>query len=107
MRKLNKLVHPNNLAWIPMDDAIAKRLIVIVDKCRIKTTLIKMSIIDELEFCLEESDDSIGLYVREWSYIIDAIDEKLKSKQTAMYDELLAFRENLVKSINKLDKEVK
>ncbi len=105
MRKLNKKVHPNNLAWMETDVPILERLAVIVDKCRIKTTLVKMSIIDELEFCMETPDEPTGLYVREWSYIIEAVDEKLKSKQTKMYDELLEFREELVRIINLMEKE--
>lgn len=72
-----------------------KLLCKVIDKCRIKTSLNKESIIDELRYAVSDDNGNAQLYPREWEYVYQAVDNKLNGTRIQQRDVLQGLYEGL------------
>lgn len=87
------------ILWIPWENDTIKLVKRVVDDCRLKTNLNKEAILDELSYALENKGEDVGLYMLEYSFILEAVKDKLTNKRIQKRTELEDLEIDLMKRL--------
>jgi len=86
---------------VPLEDIDIIRKIVSRTKVTAKVAPIKELVLDELQYVAETKDEEVGLYEREWRFIVETLEQKASAKGTRNKERISDLAYDLSKYIKK------